>query len=116
MNDFTMTEQKMTQAWDALRKESLHSGKTALCYGYLCLKPWESAEFMDAFERLRGIGNLAVSIFLCPGYRFAEDFPQRFAAAVSIPDYAVHTTGGVVNILHAWWLARSRGIITNSKE
>ncbi len=95
------------QAWKmSLRPDSMESAPPALYFGRLYLKPWEPEAFMDAFERLRGIGNLAVTVALSPEYRAQPDFLRRFAKAAEKPDYAKITSGGVVNMLHGYWLLR----------
>ncbi len=93
------------QAWKmTLREDSLTPGRPALYFGLLYLKPWERQEFMDAFEVMRAIGNLAVSVALCGDYAPAPDFFRRFSHAASVPDYRNHTSGGVCNILHGYYL------------
>lgn len=96
------------EAWKmTLREDSLTPGKPALYFGLLYLKPWERQEFMDAFELMRAIGNLAVGVALCREHRPEPGFFERFERAAAIPDYAHHTSGGVCNVLHGWYLLRA---------
>lgn len=93
------------QAWKmTLREDSLTPEGPALYHGRMYLKPWERQEFMDAFEVMRAIGNLAIGVALDSDYAPAADFRARFDHAASIPDYLNHTSGGICNILHGYYL------------
>lgn len=94
-------------AWKmTLRPESIHENAPSLYHGLLYLKPWEHEAFMNAFEIMRAIGNLAVGVALCPEYCPAHDFSSRFLRAAEIPEYVNHTSAGVCNILHGYYLLK----------
>jgi hypothetical protein len=95
-------------AWKmSLRQESVHEDAPSLYHGLLYLKPWEDEAFMAAFEIMRAIGNLGVAVALCRERRPSDEFRARFEKAASVPDYASHTSGGVCNMLHGYYLLRS---------
>lgn len=84
---------------------------SALFGGKLYLKGEEKQEFKEAFDRIRGPGNMATAILLATDYCCAKGFWSRFAAGIAIPDYRRHTSGGLVNILCAYSMALQHGLL-----
>lgn len=97
------------KAWKmTLRSESIHSDGPSLFYGLLYMKPWESKLFIDAFDRIRAVGNLAVAVALNPTHKPSEKFVSMFRRAAVHPTYTRHTSAGVCNMLHGYYLLRKR--------
>lgn len=113
MRKFRGSWSQVTDPWNlvwkmTLRPETIHSDAPSLYHGLLYLKPWENRRFLEAFERMRAVGNLAVAVLLCPEYLPGSDFGERFLQVAEKPDYRNHTSGGVCNILHGYYLLMNR--------
>lgn len=93
-----------------VRPETLDTpGRSLLYGGYPYLMP----QFPDAFHApsslLRAVGNLAYTAWMCPEHVPSPGVLDGFRQTVMKPDYRQHGSGGPVNLLHAYWVGRSRG-------
>ena len=74
--------------------------------GHIHLKPRPKKEFYEPFNRLRCAGNFTIGMLLSPDYTPSAEFFSRFESVVKKPEYRKHTSAGLVNILHAYYLVR----------
>ncbi len=99
-------------AWSALplrlRAEIRNRFGSHLHGGYPFLMPQLTREFNEPFELIRAVGNLTIAMLLCREYQPEPAILAQFDQLAARPDYTRHTSGGAVNILHAYWLKRSR--------
>ena len=63
-------------------------------------------EFDEPFNQLRCAGNFTIGMMLSPDYTPSERFFSRFESGVKKPEYRRHTSAGLVNILHAYYLVK----------
>lgn len=89
----------------------LFDDETALKGGKIYLKGEESYEFKEAFDRIRAPGNMITAMMLAPNYQPDSEFKNCFTKSVSTPEYKKHTSGGLVNILCAYYLAKNKGVV-----
>jgi hypothetical protein len=108
LRDHSGTWRPLAHAWRDSPKFTvqLFEGKTVSLFGgKFYLKGEESQEFKDAFDKIRAVGNMVVSVLLAKNYRPSPGFLDWFAESASSPDYEGHTSGALVNILCAYYLS-----------
>lgn len=87
--------------------QTYRNGKSAVdSSGHIHLKPRPKKEFYEPFNRLRCAGNFTIGMLLSPDYTPSAEFFSRFESVVKKPEYRKHTSAGLVNILHAYYLVR----------
>ncbi len=114
MSEYSGSWAPLSHAWresDRFSLQLFSEGKSAMRGGKIYLKGEENQDFKEAFDRIRATGNIITSILLAPDYNSSPDFWNKFVECAAIPEYGQHTSGGLVNILCAYFLARKRGKI-----
>ena len=74
--------------------------------GSIHLKPLPKKEFQEPFNQLRCAGNFTIGMLLSPDYIPSKRFFSRFESGIQKPEYRRHTSAGLVNILHAYYLVQ----------
>ncbi len=114
LKDYSGSWQPLAHAWRNAGKFTIQlfeDNSTALYGEKIYLKGEESEEFKETFERIRAPGNMITSMLLADGFTPDMDFAKKFSEAAMVPDYTKHTSGALVNILCAYYLARNRGLL-----
>ncbi len=63
-------------------------------------------EFLLPFDALRNSGYFTIGMMLSPDYMPSEKVLTRFHQGIQKPEYRHHTSAGLVNILHAYYLVK----------
>jgi hypothetical protein len=114
MNDYHAPWNPPVHAWRNSRHFSVQlfeDGKVAMRGGKVYLKGEESPEFKVAFDRIRALGNMITAMLLASNYQPNRKFCEDFNNSASVPDYKGHPSGGLVNILCAYFMARMRKLL-----
>lgn len=115
--------QEFAGDWDSLnsvwrtmdmrvRGEILKTPQSSALYGgYAYLLPRFPEQYEIPYSLLRAVGNLLYTIMLSPDFSPAPAIIEAFAEIAAKPDYPAHGSDAPINVLHGYWMTRSRGLI-----
>ena len=115
--DFTGYKPNWRRSPMTIRGETFAGNGSNILYGgYTYLMPKSPSSYAVTYDIFRSAGNLFCACLLCRDFSISAELEDIFTEMASALDYNNHGTAAPINLLHAYWLGRSRDIFSEPHE